>query len=72
MEQNLRLGLNQHGNVDAEEIVSLEKVVLEHEDVKAEIAKLKLPEGSVIICDPWTYGTYYTNANGAKLTNGRL
>ena len=58
MEQNLRLGLNKHGNVDAEEIVAVEKAILEDEQVRAEIAKLKLPEGSVVISDPWTYGAY--------------
>ncbi len=35
----------------------VEKIALEDEGVKAEIAKLKLPEGTVIISDPWIYGT---------------
>ena len=56
IEQNLRLGSNQHGNVDAEEIVAVENAILQDDDVQAEIAKLKLPEGAVVICDPWTYG----------------
>ena len=34
----------------------VEKVALEHEKVKAEIAKLKLPEGTVVCADPWIYG----------------
>jgi primary-amine oxidase len=34
----------------------VEKIALEDEGVKAEIAKLKLPEGTVIISDPWIYG----------------
>jgi len=29
---------------------------LEDPGVKAEIAKLKLPEGTVVISDPWIYG----------------
>jgi primary-amine oxidase len=29
---------------------------LEDEQVKAEIAKLQLSEGTVIISDPWIYG----------------
>ena len=58
MEQNLRLGSNVHGNVDVDEIVLVEKAILEHKDVKAEIAKLQLPAGAVIICDPWTYGEH--------------
>lgn len=27
--------------------------------MKAEIAKLELPEGTVIVCDPWIYGMTY-------------
>ena len=37
----------------------VEKIVLEDEGVKAEIAKLQLPEGSVICADPWIYGESY-------------
>lgn len=29
---------------------------MEDERVKVEIAKLELPEGTVIVCDPWIYG----------------
>ena len=35
----------------------VEKIALEDEGVKAEIAKLNLPEGTVLISDPWGYGT---------------
>jgi len=35
----------------------IEKNALGDEGVKAEIAKLRLPEGSVICADPWIYGT---------------
>jgi primary-amine oxidase len=34
----------------------VEKIALEDEGVKAEIAKLQLPEGTVVISDPWIYG----------------
>ena len=34
----------------------VEKNALEDEGVKAEIAKLKLPEGAMICADPWIYG----------------
>ncbi|RMD42871.1 hypothetical protein DV735_g2295, partial [Chaetothyriales sp. CBS 134920] len=57
VESNVRLGPNVHGNADYEEIVQLEKTVLEHEAVKAEIAKLQLPEGTVVCADPWIYGS---------------
>jgi primary-amine oxidase len=56
VEHHFLLGPNKHGNGDAEEIIRLEKMVLEFEDVKKEIAKLQLPEGTVLICDPWIYG----------------
>lgn len=45
-----------HGAGDGEEFVAIEKLVLEDEGVKAAIAKLQLPEGSVVISDPWIYG----------------
>jgi primary-amine oxidase len=57
VESNVRLGPNVHSNGDGEEILRVEKAALEDEGVKAEIAKLKLPEGTVVISDPWIYGT---------------
>jgi primary-amine oxidase len=38
----------------------LERIALEDEGVKAEVAKLKLPEGSVVVVDPWIYGKLAT------------
>jgi len=52
----VRLGPNIHSPGDGEEIIMVEKIALEDEAVKAEIAKLKLPEGTVVISDPWIYG----------------
>lgn len=57
VERNVRLGANIHGAGDGEEIIAIETIVLEDESVKAEIAKLELPQGTVIVCDPWIYGT---------------
>jgi hypothetical protein len=37
----------------------VEKNALEDEGVKAEIAKLQLPEGTVVCADPWIYGESY-------------
>lgn len=56
MESNVRLGPNVHGNGDYEEILMVEKNALEDEGVKAAIAKLELPEGTVVCADPWIYG----------------
>jgi primary-amine oxidase len=56
VESNLRLGPYIHSSADGDEIVRVEKIALEDEKVKAEIAKLQLPEGAVVISDPWIYG----------------
>lgn len=59
IERNVRLGANLHANADGEEIVAIERIALADEAVKAEIAKLQLPEGTVIISDPWIYGRFF-------------
>ena len=56
VESNVRLGPNLHSNADGAEIMMVEKIALEDEGVKAAIAKLELPEGTVVISDPWIYG----------------
>ena len=61
VESNLRLGQYVHGSADGEEIMEVERVALADEGVKAEIAKLQLPEGTVVISDPWPYGKVYNN-----------
>ena len=57
IDSHFRLGPNKHSPGDGEEVLLVEKVALEDEGVKAEIAKLQLPEGTVVISDPWIYGT---------------
>jgi primary-amine oxidase len=61
VESDVRLGPNVHSNADGSEILMVEKVALEDEGVKAEIAKLKLPEGTVVVTDPWVYGRLITH-----------
>lgn len=56
VESNVRLGANIHGNADYEEVLMIEKRALEDEGVQKEIAKLQLPEGTVVCADPWIYG----------------
>ncbi|KAF2088583.1 hypothetical protein K490DRAFT_64632 [Saccharata proteae CBS 121410] len=56
VDRNVLLGANVHANGDGEEILALEKIALEDERVQAEIAKLQLPEGTVVVIDPWIYG----------------
>ncbi|EHK97718.1 putative Copper amine oxidase 1 [Glarea lozoyensis 74030] len=56
VESNLRLGPNVHSNADGDEIIAVERIALEDEKVQAEIKKLQLPEGTVVISDPWIYG----------------
>ncbi|KAK4140451.1 copper amine oxidase 1 [Dichotomopilus funicola] len=57
VEANVKLGPFMHPNGDGEEIIAVEKALLAHPDVQAELAKLKLPEGTVVVADPWLYGT---------------
>ncbi|KAH0543299.1 hypothetical protein FGG08_002362 [Glutinoglossum americanum] len=57
VESNVRLAPEHHSSSDGEEVILIEKIVLEDERVKAEIAKLQLPPGRVVISDPWIYGT---------------
>lgn len=57
VQRNVLLGSNFHANGDGMEIVAVEKAALEDEGAKAELAKLKLPEGTVVISDPWIYGS---------------
>lgn len=59
VESNVRLGPNIHACADSEEIMRVEQIALKDEGVKAEVAKLRIPEGSVVICDPWIYGKFY-------------
>jgi primary-amine oxidase len=56
VDSNRLLGPFMHANGDGEEIMAIEKALLADPDVQAEIAKLKLPEGSVVVSDPWIYG----------------
>lgn len=53
---NVLLGPFLHANGDGDEIVAIEKVALADAGVQAAIAKLELPEGTVVISDPWIYG----------------
>ncbi|KAL8745704.1 MAG: hypothetical protein Q9190_002175 [Brigantiaea leucoxantha] len=57
VESTVRLPRSQHGPGDTEEILLVEKIALEDEQVRAELAKLKLPEGTPVISDPWIYGS---------------
>lgn len=56
VESNARLGPHDHGNGDYDEILMVERNALEDEGVKAAIAELKLPEGTIVCADPWIYG----------------
>jgi primary-amine oxidase len=56
VESIVRLSPEHHGSSDGEELIRMEKIALEDEGVKTEIAKLQLPPGTVVISDPWIYG----------------
>ncbi|KAK3313252.1 copper amine oxidase [Apodospora peruviana] len=57
VESNVKLGPFLHPNADGDEIIAVEKALLAHPEVQAEIVKLKLPEGTVLVSDPWIYGS---------------
>lgn len=63
MESNVRLGANIHGNADYEEVLMIEKRALEDKGVQEAIAKLQLPEGTVVCADPWIYGMSLISAS---------
>lgn len=44
-----------HGPIDEDEYFNVERVALEDSRTKAEIEKLELPEGTVVVCDPWIW-----------------
>ena len=67
IESNAKLGPFQHANSDGEEIMAVEKALLVDPKVQAEIAKLKLPEGTQIVIDPWIYGS-----DGIKDESGKF
>ncbi|KAL3471623.1 copper amine oxidase [Aspergillus californicus] len=45
------------GPVDVDELIAIEELCITHPAVKAEIAKLQLPQGVTVCNDPWIYGT---------------
>ncbi|KAL1843608.1 hypothetical protein VTJ49DRAFT_891 [Mycothermus thermophilus] len=57
VERNAKLGPFMHPNADSEELLAVEKAVLDHPDVRAELDKLQLPPGTVVVSDPWIYGS---------------
>lgn len=57
VERNVKPGPFDHAAGDAEELLAVEKAALAHPEVQAAIAKLELPQGSVVIIDPWIYGS---------------
>lgn len=64
---NKLLGPFIHAGGDGEEIMAVERALFADEGVRAEIAKLKLPEGTVVVSDPWIYGS-----DGLKTPDGRF
>ncbi|KAI4594319.1 hypothetical protein KJ359_008342 [Pestalotiopsis sp. 9143b] len=56
VESSVEVPSHFHGPVDESEIITVEKIALEDPRTKAEIEKLQLPEGTVVVCDPWIWG----------------
>lgn len=56
VERNVRMEAHVHAPNDPEEVFAIEDAVLKHPQVQSELAKLQLPAGTHIVCDPWIYG----------------
>ncbi|EWC46648.1 hypothetical protein DRE_04135 [Drechslerella stenobrocha 248] len=46
-----------HSCADGEEVLQIERACLDDAGVQAEIEKLKLPSGTIVLADPWIYGS---------------
>lgn len=57
--RNIRLGDGVHAPNDPEEVLAIEKLVLQNPEVQKALAKLELPKQTEIVCDPWIYGSVY-------------
>lgn len=55
IETHTEVSADFHGQVDDEEVLEVERLTLEDPRVQAEIEKLKLPTGAVVVCDPWIW-----------------
>ena len=46
-----------HAAADTSELYEIEEIALSSPEVKKELERLNLPAGSIVACDPWTYGS---------------
>ena len=54
---NARVKSGVHAPADGGELEKIESIVLNDAGVRAEIEKLLLPAGTVVVADPWIYGS---------------
>lgn len=59
IESNAMLEPGLHANVDAEEVMQVEKAVLEDTRVRSQLAELELPKNTVVVVEPWIYGEFF-------------
>lgn len=69
VESNVQMGANLHAQVDASEIIAVEKIILGDPQVQAAIGELELPKGTVVVCDPWIYGRLIYTSNRFQMLN---
>lgn len=58
IESSTEVPVGFHGPCDDDEIMEVEKLTMADPTVQAEIAKLQLPPGAVVVCDPWIWYAY--------------
>ncbi|KAK5046204.1 hypothetical protein LTR84_008661 [Exophiala bonariae] len=66
VDRNVRMEPQCHAPNDPEETFAIEAAVVEHPKVQAELAKLHLPPGTRVVCDPWIYGSDSANKGNPK------
>ncbi|CAI6331814.1 unnamed protein product [Periconia digitata] len=57
-----------HSHVDAAYMAQVEDACLQDDKVQAEIKALELPEGALVIVEPWTYATDGMNDMNSRIT----
>jgi primary-amine oxidase len=67
IERSAQVPAGLHGPVDDNEILEVERLTLEDPRVKAEIDLLQLPQGSVVVCDPWIWFVHVLSSHRRML-----
>ncbi|GAB1312465.1 hypothetical protein MFIFM68171_02675 [Madurella fahalii] len=59
---------NRHSHIDGDYMRKAEAACMADPRVKEQVAALKLPEGAIVVVEPWTYGTDGLNDMSKRVT----